>query len=228
MINKLPRWVAVGGFVLAFIGGMVNAAGFLGYRHQALTHMTGTTSLFGIAIGHGDGAELWHLGMLLLAFVLGAALSGLIVGHSVLRLGRRYGVALALESMLLCAAVALLRAHADAGLWLASAACGLQNAMAGTFSGAVVRTTHVSGIVTDLGTYLGHWLRGITVDTRRTRLYLILFSGFLCGGLISALAFPCWAEYTLLLPAALTGIIGIGYTVHRHCNPPPMPEPELK
>lgn len=216
MINKLPRWVLAGGGVLAFIAGMINAVGYLGFRHQAVTHMTGNTSLFGIAAGQGELADVLHFGGMLLAFTLGCALSGLVVGDSALRLGRRYGVALSIESILLFAAVPLLRGQSDYGLWLASAACGLQNAMAGTYSGAVVRTSHMSGIVTDLGTFLGQWLRGIPVDVRRVRLYAVLFAGFLCGGITSALLFPHWQERTLVAPAALTGVVGIAYFIYRH------------
>ncbi len=216
MINRLPRWVWLGGGMLAFIAGMINAVGYLGFRHQAITHMTGTTSLFGIAIGQGDADELLHFGAVLLAFVAGCALSGLLIGDSALRLGRRYGIALTLESILLFLAVPLLQAHADSGLWLATAACGLQNAMASTYSGAVVRTSHMSGITTDLGIFLGQWLRGIAIDTRRLQLYGVLYLGFLCGGIFSAWAFSRWQERTLLIPAVLTGVVGIAYGVYRH------------
>lgn len=34
---------------------------------------------------------------------------------------------------------------------LVSCGCGIQNAMCTTFSGAVVRTTHMTGITTDIG-----------------------------------------------------------------------------
>ena len=216
MINKLPRWVWAGGAALAFVAGMINALGYLGFRHQAITHMTGTTSLLGVAAGQGDVIELLRFGGVLLAFALGCALSGFIIGDSVLRLGRRYGVALMIESAMLFAAVPFLHAQQDAGLWLAAGACGLQNAMAGTYSGAVVRTSHMSGIVTDLGTFLGQWLRGIPIDPRRVRLYGVLFAGFLGGGIASALLFPHWRERTLLVPAALTGIVGIAYVIYRH------------
>lgn len=216
MINKLPRWVLGGGAVLAFVAGMINAIGYLGFRHQAVTHMTGTTSLLGIGLAQGDANQTLHFGGLLLAFALGCALSGLIIGDNALRLGRRYGVALTVESTLLFAAVPLLHMQSDFGLWLAAAACGLQNAMAGTFSGAVVRTSHMSGIVTDLGTFLGHWLRGVAVDARRVRLYAVLFTGFLCGGGAAAFAYVSWQERALLLPASLTGAVGVAYVIYRH------------
>jgi uncharacterized membrane protein YoaK (UPF0700 family) len=74
----------------------------------------------------------------------------------------------------------------------------------------------MSGIVTDLGTFLGQWLRGAAVDLRKVRLYGALFVGFLCGGVASALAFPYWQERTLLAPAVLTGLVGIAYVAYRH------------
>jgi len=220
MINKLPRWVLLGGIVLSFIGGMVNAAGYLSFRHQAITHMTGTTTLLGIGVAQGDVGGMLKFGIVAVAFLLGAALGGFIVRDGALRLGRRYGVALSVESLLLFAAVPLLVADRDGGLWLAAAACGLQNAMAGTYSGAVVRTTHVSGLYTDLGMFLGQWFAGVKIDVRRVRLYLTLVIGFFIGAVTDALIFPRVGQYGLLLPAALTGLVGVAYTIYRHRHRP--------
>lgn len=216
MIARLPRWALYGGVVLAFIAGMINAVGYLGLHHQAVTHMTGTTTLLGIVAVERNTAGLLYFGVMFLAFVAGCALSGLIVGGSALRFGRRYGVALTIESVLLFASVPLLHAQHDAGLWLAAGASGLQNAMAATYSGAVVRTSHMSGIVTDLGTFLGRWLRGDSVDGRRVRLYIALFAGFLAGGVASAIVYPRLQAYTLLIPAILTGLSGLAYVIYRY------------
>jgi uncharacterized membrane protein YoaK (UPF0700 family) len=38
-------------------------------------------------------------------------------------------------------------------------ACGMQNAMTTRYSGAVVRTTHLTGMFTDMGLLIGHMLR---------------------------------------------------------------------
>ncbi|MGP1666784.1 MAG: YoaK family protein, partial [Rhodanobacter sp.] len=122
----------------------------MGFRQQSITNLTGTASMFGVAIGTGDGGEALHWGGSIIAFVAGAILSGLIVQQSTLKLGRRYGVALMLESLLLFASVPFLDANQSAGLYLASMGIGLQNGMASTYSGMVFRTTHVSGIFTDL------------------------------------------------------------------------------
>ena len=107
MGTQLPRWVWVGGVLLACVGGMVNVIGYLGFEHQAVSHLTGTTSLLGAALAHGDWKAVAHLWGVLIAFCLGAMVSGMIIQDSTLRLGRRYGVVLALESLILFAAIPL-------------------------------------------------------------------------------------------------------------------------
>ena len=87
---KLPRWVWVGAVTLACIAGMVNVVGYLGFEHLAVSHLTGTTSLLGAALAYGDWKSSGHLWAMLIAFSLGATLSGLIIQDSTLRLGRRH------------------------------------------------------------------------------------------------------------------------------------------
>jgi uncharacterized membrane protein YoaK (UPF0700 family) len=216
VLRQLPRWAWIGGGVLAFIAGVVNAAGYMGFRHQSITNLTGSTTLLGVSLGTVNSADALHWGVSILAFVLGAMLSGMIVQKSTLKLGRRYGVALMIESLLLFASVPLLDMQQSAGLWLASMACGLQNGMVSTYSGMVFRTTHVSGMFTDLGIYLGQRMRGLEVDTLRIRVCVLVVSTFMLGGVAGALLYDRLQEHTLLIPAALTGLCGLGYALYRH------------
>ncbi len=216
MPARLPGWVWGGAWSLACIAGMVNVTGFLGFAHQAITHLTGTTSQLGEGIARGDlhvfGRALGGIA----GFLAGAVLGGLIIQNSTLKLGRRYGVALAIESMLLFACVPLFQHRFFAGPILAAMACGLQNAMATTFSDTVVRTTHLSGMFTDLGIGLGHALRGMSVPPRRLWLSVVVISGFATGGAIGTRGFLAWGYDALFVPAALTGLVGIGYVTWRH------------
>lgn len=216
MLRQLPRWAWVGGGLLALGAGCINVVGYLCFRHQPITHLTGTSTEFGLALARGDAGEIAHWGLVILAFLLGAMLSGFIVQQGALRLGRRYGVVLMLESALLFAATPLIHGGYDLGLYLASAACGLQNAMVSTYSGATVRTTHLSGIFTDLGIYLGHRLRGLEVDSLRINICLLVASHFIVGATLGALGFMLWQERVLLAPATLTGVVGLGYAIYRH------------
>lgn len=213
MNTHLPRWVWVGAITLACIGGMVNVVGYLGFEHQAVSHLTGTTSLLGAALARGDWRAVAHLWGMLIAFCAGAMVSGLIIQDSTLRLGRRYGVVLAIEALLLLAAIPLFERERIWGALLAAMACGLQNAMVTTYSGAVVRTTHLSGMFTDLGIGLGHLLRGMPLPMRRLTLSGMIITGFLAGGVIGAWLFSLLQYKALLAPAALTGCTGLGYVL---------------
>lgn len=211
MISKLPRWVWAGSWALAFTGGMINVVGLLGFEHQAVTHLTGTTSLLAAAVASLDAEAVLHFAAIIGSFVAGTVLSGFLIQDSALQLGRRYGVALLLESILLAVAVPLLNRNNLFGIYAASCACGLQNAMMSTYSGAVIRTTHVSGMFTDLGIFLGHRLRGLPVDARRWRLCVLVISGFLCGGIAGAAGFRSFGYEALFIPAGLAALTAFIY-----------------
>ena len=212
---QLPRWVWVGAGLLACVAGMVNVVGYLSFEQQAVTHLTGTTTLLGEAVAKRDLHAISRLAGVALAFMAGAALSGMIVQDSTLKLGRRYGVALVLESLLLFAAIPLFMQGRLAGALLAAMACGLQNAMATTYSGAVIRTSHLSGMFTDLGIGLGHALRGMPLQKRRLLLCGLIISGFFTGAVLGALLFVRFGYAALAVPATITGSIGLGYAAHR-------------
>lgn len=214
MLRQLPRWAWIGGGVLAFIAGSINAVGFMGFRHQPISHLTGTTTELGVALAEGRHAETLHWLLAIAAFLLGAVVSGFIVKQDVLQLGRRYGFVLMLESLLLFAAVPLLHGRHDLGLYVAAMACGLQNAMVSTFSGAIFRTTHVTGIFTDLGIYIGQRLRGLPVDPLRIQLCVLVAGSFLAGSVAGAWGYAWLQERMLLVPAALTGLTALAYAAY--------------
>lgn len=216
MTSRLATWVWVGAGALACVAGMVNAVGYLGFEHQAITHLTGTTTLLGAAIAEGNMRSVLQLSAMLLAFTTGAILSGLLIKDSVLQLGRRYGVALAIESVLLSLSVPLFGNGYFLGPLLAAIAVGLQNAMVTTYSGTIIRTSHLSGMFTDLGISIGHAVRGLPVDRRRLTLCLVIITAFLAGGILGALLFNQWQYRALLLPACLTGATGLAFVLYRH------------
>lgn len=230
--HPTPAWVYLGGLTLSLTAGVINAVGFLGVHHQALSHMTGTVSVLGLELGRANYPVALHAFSILGAFFAGCLVSGLIISQSRLRLGRRYGVALSLESAALFGAVLLLRRGAGAGDYLAALACGLQNAMVSSYSGSTMRTTHMTGMVTDLGIACGHFLRGAAVDWFRFRLYGVLLLGFFAGGVAGAISYGRFGYDTLLLPATLSGVTGVGYTAyklhqrrHGHFTQPPFSTP---
>jgi uncharacterized membrane protein YoaK (UPF0700 family) len=217
MLTKpIPLWILAGAMALACIAGSINAVGFLGIHHQTLSHLSGTVTAVGADFARSDWSLGRHAALVVVFFFLGSVLSGMIIRHSTLRAGRRYGVALCCESGLLFTATYFLRHGAYSGDYLAAMACGLQNAMATSYSGAVIRTTHMTGIVTDLGIAVGLTARGEKADWRKMRLYLVLLAGFLGGGVLGAQAYLHFGYDTLLIPATLAGVTGAGYTIFKH------------
>lgn len=211
MINRMPAWIGWGAGLLAWNAGLINAVGLMSFSHEAISHMSGITTQTGLALSRGDLPTATHLAAVILSFFAGAVASGTIIGDSTLRLGRRYGVALGVESVLLFLAMLSLRHDDLYGQYLASAACGLQNALATTYSGAVVRTTHVTGVITDLGISIGRRLRGEAVPANQQTLLAILFAGYLSGGLTGALLYHRVGSSTLAIPAAVTAILALSY-----------------
>ena len=214
MTKKLPAWVEIGAFVLALVAGIINVVGLLGFQHQSVSHLTGTASLLSLKVVQGEWALAWHAGGVIFCFFLGAMLSGLIIQNATLKLGKRYGATLLIESLFLLLALYLLNQGFKSGDFFASAACGLQNAMVSTYSGAIIRTTHITGTMTDLGAMLGQRLRGHTIDNRKLGLYLLLSAGFMTGGLVGAYGFLHFRFNTLVLAIGITQLLALIYWVY--------------
>lgn len=215
MISRLPRWVEYGAFILAFTAGCINAVGLLGFQHQAISHLSGTATQLGAEIAHVGLTNTTHLLMVLISFVLGAAISGVMLTGSSLQLGRHYDSLLVIESVFLLLAIYFLQQGSVYGHYLGSAACGLQNALATTYSGAVIRTTHLTGIFTDLGIMLGEAIRGKPFDSRKALLFCLIISGFIFGGVSGTILFGQFAFFTLLLPATICLVLALAYRFYR-------------
>ena len=203
MLNRIPRWILVGSVVLAFSAGIVNCVALLGFVNHSVSHVTGSVSLFAEGVATGNLSRAAQTGFIVLFFFLGSVLSGFLVQHESLKMGRRYGVALAFESGLLFLATYLFYQHSFAGELAASMACGLQNALVATYSGSAIRTTHLTGTVSDLGAEIGYALRGSRFNKKQFQLQLAIFIGFLAGGVVGAWLFSAIAYSAFLLPAMI-------------------------
>ncbi len=215
MIAKLPRWVWAGAAVLALCAGMINVIAILGFVHKGITHVTGNCSLLSVEILNGDWKSLKETFCVIASFFLGSVLAGIIIRDAHLRMGRRYGVALAVECVLLLVSTYGFIRGASYGEFFASMAAGLQNAMASTYSEAIVRTTHLTGILTDLGSLVGHALRRIKIDLKRIRLLSTIFISFLVGGLLGAITYRSLGALAMSVPAVIIGASAVFYEFFR-------------
>jgi len=118
---------------------------------------------------------------------------------------------LVLESALLTVAWIILASGSRYYLPLIGLAAGLQNALATQYSRATVRTTHMTGILTDLGIALGKWAARRGVTRWRVVLYLSILGGFIRGGATGAAMSLTLRDNALLIPIAVTGLGGAAY-----------------
>ncbi|WP_396589131.1 YoaK family protein [Bermanella sp. R86510] len=214
MIKQLPRWVEHGAFLLSLLAGLINAIGFLGFEHQAITHVSGLATQFSLSLASYSPSI--NLLLILLSFLLGAIISGLLIKHTYFEQHQNYSIPLIIEAILLTMAMFALLQHWDIGYYLASMACGLQNAMVTTFSGAIVRTTHLTGIMTDLGIMLGHALRGKPLDQRKLRVFILIIMGFLSGGVLGVFAFNNMGLWSFAIAILLAASMAIAYHFSIH------------
>jgi uncharacterized membrane protein YoaK (UPF0700 family) len=207
------------GLVLAFVAGAINAGGFLAV-HQYTSHMTGIVSSMAdnVALGTFDVA-LAGLGALL-SFISGAACSAVMVNYA--RQHQRhseYALPLMLEAALLLGFGLLGARLADIdGLFVSTTVMllafimGLQNALITKLSRAEIRTTHITGIVTDIGIELGKmayrnsdkFTGASRVVGNRARLGLLTMLAlfFFAGGIAGTLGFK-HVGYIATVPLAL-------------------------
>lgn len=212
------------GMALTFIAGAINAGGLLAVG-QYTSHMSGILSSMADNLALGSAALVGVGLAAFLPFVAGAACSAILINwgrrH---RLGGRYALPLMLEANLLCIFGLLgwiaypSPSFAGGAVPLLCFIMGLQNATVTKISGARMRTTHVTGIVTDIGIELGklfYWNRNrhldgiVLADREKLRLLLLLLGSFFLGGVTGAIGFS-HLGFLFSLPFALLLVLVAG------------------
>ncbi|MFP2902714.1 YoaK family protein [Corallococcus sp. 4LFB] len=231
--------------LLASVAGAVNAVGFVALGAHA-SHMSGNMATLGESLGQGRWDTARLPAQLMGLFVAGLLRDGLL-DASRHRTRGRHVAALLLEALVLggvgVGMASMPDTRAPALLWGIAFAMGLQNALVTRVSGAVVRTTHVTGLLTDIGIQLvqmlawvrdgvrgegapGLWRRvrdlPSAVQFERTRLHLGLALAFLAGSALGPYLFLRHGAVTLVLPCAVLGVLA---ALDLRMNVKPAPSP---
>lgn len=183
------------GLVLAFVAGAINAGGFMAIG-QYTSHMTGIVATLADDLVLGI-TDFLAIGVAVLAcFIAGAAASSAIIDWcSGKRRSRQYVYPVLAEAALIVAFGALgLASHVAPSLEIAlmpllGFMMGLQNATITRISNARIRTTHLTGMVTDIGMELGRYASGNGADRSKLRIHGGLVASFFVGGLFGAAGF---------------------------------------
>lgn len=204
------------GMSLAFVAGAANAGGFLAVN-QYTSHMTGILSSMADDLALGRLQLALHALFALLCFVAGAATTAILINWARRRhLQSEFALSLVLEALLLLL-FGLLGANVSARWGISMIVLvlcfimGLQNAIITKISRAQIRTTHVTGLVTDIGIELGkacYFNRAVAnepivqADRKKLLLLLQLLGMFFLGGWLGALGFK-HVGFTSTLPLAM-------------------------
>jgi uncharacterized membrane protein YoaK (UPF0700 family) len=195
-------------YFLTFTAGAVNAGGFLAVQ-QYTSHMSGIVSMMADHMALGGMIVVLQGLAALLSFLAGAASSAFLINF-----GRRshlaseYALPLLLEAVLLLG-FGLLGANLETLRWfyvpgtvmLLCYIMGLQNAMITKVSRSEIRTTHVTGMVTDIGIELGklfYWnvakgdaqtMPPVRADRAKLIVLSLMVTLFFVGGVTGAYSF---------------------------------------
>ncbi|MFT8516234.1 YoaK family protein [Acetobacter persici] len=216
------------GCSLALVAGAVNVAGFLSVGSYC-ANMTGNVTAFAIGLQKGQAEVVLTCLALIVSFFAGAMLCTFLVNA-----GRRHGQKAIYAYSILLEGVLLASLDLVQLFWLPpsghnvlpplglSFLMGLQNATVTRISGSVVRTTHVTGMITDLGIELADWFDALRhpVDpdqhartVQRLRLHSKIIACFIGGGMSGAFGYTLWPAFFLLgvglvlIALALPGIL---------------------
>ena len=162
---RSPRHNAILAGYLAFVAGFVNSGGFV-LIGSFTSHVTGSVGRLSIDVTRGDFGAAFFAALMVATFFLGSLSASFILqGPRPAGLPRAYGTALTFEGLLLASFIFVAgysqTSHPrlrDAEAAILCAAMGMQNSLVTRLSGAVVRTTHLTGVITDLGIETAHWL----------------------------------------------------------------------
>ncbi|EEB86385.1 YoaK family protein [Roseobacter sp. GAI101] len=212
--------------LLSSMAGALNAVGFL-IAGSFTANMTGNISAFADHLA--GGAILISLSFigLVAAFIGGASMAALAIQIGEKRQIRSiYALAIAAEAvilLLLGMALALSSANTHETFLVValSFVMGLQNAVTTMISRARVRTTHVSGMATDIGIELAALFgnNGSQKDTvRKVRLHSLTLASFAIGGVCGALLFHLVGSWLFVIVAIVLLTIALPEALRAHRN----------
>ena len=206
------------GALLAFNAGAINAGGFL-VVGMYTSHMTGFASMISDMLVLGSFTVAIGATGALLAFVAGAACTAVLVNWARQNhLRSEYALPLLLEASLLLV-FGLLGATLNRQTPFAvpltvlvlAFTMGLQNALVSKISASQIRTTHMTGVITDMGIELGklfYWNQGarppelqVRANRIKLRLCAMLLGAFMAGGVVGAAGFK-YLGFVWVLPMA--------------------------
>ena len=85
--------------------------------------------------------------------------------------------------------------------------------MVATYSGSVIRTTHLTGIVSDIGSALGNFFAGRGLLRQQLFLQLSILLAFILGAAAGTLGFQQLGYDAVLINGIWVALVSVGYAI---------------
>ncbi len=208
-LTRSHHFILIGGCLMAFMAAITNVA-FLLQTGTSVSHLTGDIARLATDLARSRneiGGDLHKVGSAAVGFLCGAVLSGYFIHHPTLEISRPYGRTITFIGILLLAAHSLLTSCDWLAIGLAALACGIQNSIASRFRGLILRTTHLTGLFTDLGISIGMRLKGHDIPYWKIVVPASIAICFFSGALVGTYA-AVFLNVRLLLVTGLSYVFG--------------------
>lgn len=214
--SRMEFWtIIVGGSLLAFNAGYINGVTLATTPAYPTTHHTGSVTNIALEIQDVrlNIERAWARTGHVVVFVIGATYSGALLPKNQFRLVRSYIPAMIAITIVLFAAAIHDQwgAQSEDFAYLCSLAAGMQNALTTHYSGCILRTTHMSGILTDIGIEFGKMLRGNYITSWKLIPFISLLVTFFLGSLLAGGVYPYWGRSAMFFSAAFFTVVTIVY-----------------
>lgn len=193
---------------LIFLAGAINICAIV-LIEFTITHFTGNISKAAIAFSEGEIPDFTNTLSFIALFFLGSVVSGYIYYERKTGLIKYDAIMPILFGIIMCVSFKLCNDNLRI-LKIISLGMGVQNGTYIKFKGCLVRTTHMTGYLTDAGFCLGSLIRGNTEDIWKTAFYLSSLLLFFIGGVSSFIIIKkIGVEHTIQAIGILYCILGI-------------------
>lgn len=213
------KFCVTAGILLAFNSGYINGCclkgTFVESTKQAVAAVTGAYTTSAIAFADGR-LDFFYLQLKVLAsFMTGSAIAGALnPTPKTFELADNAGITFLLASAFLFGANYL--AGNKASNWIfyfAAIANGIQNSVTSVHTANLCRTSHYSGISSDIGTFSGQAIGGNQANIFKLKVFLALAVSFWMGGYVSFFATDIYGASSLIFPAIFDLLIGAWLTI---------------
>lgn len=230
--SNMLIWLAMG-----FQGGLLNVGGLMA-GHHIVSHVTGIVTNFGFSLGKGEIGNAGFLLVVPIFFLFGSMISGYFVDLRTLQ-GKKpkyylsFGIMLVLLVLIyMLGSFGFFNRFGENGdllrefilLALLCLVCGVQNGTITAVSKSVVRTTHLTGITTDLGigivrTWNRKSIKGLLLDEGRANLVRIgIIFSFGLGAGVGGVLFGLFQYNGFILPIIITATLFLVMLYYQKIN----------